>query len=74
MMDDLRRNALCMEIHSSTGRTIFRDGSEIVCVSVTRPADLHKIRGMRFDLVVEHPDARVPYDVMNELRRIALRP
>lgn len=67
MMDDAiyGLNASAIEQKISVGYPQFKlkDGSEIWVIQVQNSLDLEKLRGLRFDFVIEHPsfprDARL---------------
>lgn len=75
MMEDVIRNTtIIKEVHRTTGRILFKDGSEMVLRSITQDRDAEMIRGQRFDMVLEHGSFRGPYDLLQLIRLTVLRP
>lgn len=76
MLGDVLRNSNGASVLSSNhavGRVTYADGTEVWCRVIRGMVDTHMLRGLRFDLIMEHPSYRGGVAEVDALRAMVLR-
>lgn len=57
----------------SRSEVVLKSGDLIHCRQICDMGDVETLRGLRYDLVVEHGSFRGPLEVLHHVRRLVLR-